>query len=394
MAQSSWAAYRPGTISSQVVAEMKKINDNKDYKRQKVDSAVYGGIKNTPAAVYAITQALEYHIDYRDKVSKATYENTIKSITACSNQVTGVKQQLGQVQQSIKGLDNSVKSSLNKTEATIIKALKQEAHLIQKVRENMVNMASMGGGKSNIDDGAIRADIKKATKLLKQATTEELRGNRDQILKTLQKRDEAFVKAVADQYKALVGDIAKTLGGQAPAPAAAPAAAGPTEADGLLKDDVIPTLKDEILPILKDDVCGPIPEIQTSIQDLDKKFSPMVAQVDSIDRAVDPLASQVEAITENIEVMGDRFESHREDMNTQLKSNHEALLNVFGANLETIVTSLDDQITQLKSDEAELNAAQTQVVTGLLEDMAEDMKAMRKEIGDLKKEVAALKKKK
>jgi hypothetical protein len=108
------------------------------------------------------------------------------------------------VMQGLKTSETNLRNAISQSSVNTAKLLKQETLRINKI----ISMMEKSGANKGLVDN-FRSDLKKATKVIREGSTSDLKELEQTIIRTLHKRDEAFVKAVGEQYKDLVNEIGK-----------------------------------------------------------------------------------------------------------------------------------------------------------------------------------------
>lgn len=300
-----WNFYKKGIISNEALAEIKKINMDKELRKRTLDSEPMASCKSEQMAVYATLQIVETLFKKIDDLFYGTYKGTMAAFDTSNLYLGNVGKQMGILLQSLKASETNLRNAISQNTVNNAKLLKQESLRINKILTILEGTGAMGGANKDLTEN-VRNDLKKATKIIREGSTSDLKELEQTIIRTLHKRDEAFVKAVGEQYKELVTEVSKS------APKSAPAAAGPMPSE------------------LKDQLTG---------------------------------------MSENMDILGDKMEAMQESLNSLVEGKPDD-------QSAKLLEMLEDNA----QENAELNEAQTQVITEQIEALHADLETFSKDM--------------
>lgn len=289
-----WNFYKKGIITNETLTEIKRINLDKDLRKAKLDSGPLSTCKSEQMAVYATLQIVESLFTKVDELFYGTYKGTMSSFDTTNTYVLNVQKQMGTVMQGLKTSETNLRNAISQNAVNTAKLLKQETLRINKI----ISILESSGANKNITEG-FRSDLKKATKVIREGSSADLKELEQTIIRTLHKRDEAFVKAVGEQYKDLVTEMGKAPKGKG-------------------------------------------------------------------DKADSHITDQLEGLSENLDILGDKLEGIQTNLADALESKAE------GGN-EKVLEILEDNA----QENAELNEAQTQVITEHIENLQADVDGLQ-----------------
>jgi hypothetical protein len=203
-----WNFYKKGMISNEALAEVNRVNLDKDMRRKKVETGPIATCKSEQMAVYATLQIVESLFTKIDELFYGTYKGSITASQTTNQYVINVQKQMSTVMQGLKTSETNLRNAVSQSSVNTAKLLKQETLRINKI----ISLIEKSGAKSGVNKNLVenfRSDLKKATKVIREGSTSDLKELEQTIIRTLHKRDEAFVKAVGEQYKDLVNEIGK-----------------------------------------------------------------------------------------------------------------------------------------------------------------------------------------
>jgi hypothetical protein len=305
-----WNFYKKGIISNEALAEIKKINMDKELRKRTLDSEPMASCKSEQMAVYATLQIVETLFKKIDDLFYGTYKGTMTAFDTSNLYLGNVGKQMGILLQSLKASETNLRNAISQNTVNNAKLLKQESLRINKILTILEGTGAMGGAGKDLTEN-VRNDLKKATKIIREGSTSDLKELEQTIIRTLHKRDEAFVKAVGEQYKELVTEVSKAAPKGAPAAAAA---AMPSD----LKDQL--TGMSENMDILGDK----LEAMQTSIDSLvegkpDDQSAKMLEMLeDNAQENAELNEAQTQVITEQIEALHADLETFQKDTDKRM----------------------------------------------------------------------------
>jgi len=199
-----WNFYKKGMITNEALAEVNRVNLDKELRRKKVETGPIATCKSEQMAVYATLQIVESLFTKIDELFYGTYKGSITASQTTNQYVINVQKQMSTVMQGLKTSETNLRNAVSQSSVNTAKLLKQETLRINKI----ISMMEKSGANKGLVDN-FRSDLKKATKVIREGSTSDLKELEQTIIRTLHKRDEAFVKAVGEQYKDLVNEIGK-----------------------------------------------------------------------------------------------------------------------------------------------------------------------------------------
>lgn len=223
-----WNFYKKGMITNEALAEINRINLDKDLRKKKIETGPIASCKNEQMAVYATLQIVESLFAKIDELFYGTYKGNVTASQTTNQYVINVQKQMSTIMQGLKTSETNLRNAVSQSSVNTAKLLKQETLRINKI----ISMMEKSGANKGLVDN-FRSDLKKATKVIREGSTSDLKELEQTIIRTLHKRDEAFVKAVGEQYKELITELNKQK---------------KTEAKGA-KPDLAPEMKEQLTGI-------------------------------------------------------------------------------------------------------------------------------------------------
>jgi len=199
-----WNFYKKGMITNEALAEINRINLDKDLRKKKIETGPIASCKNEQMAVYATLQIVESLFAKIDELFYGTYKGNVTASQTTNQYVINVQKQMSTIMQGLKTSETNLRNAVSQSSVNTAKLLKQETLRINKI----ISMMEKSGANKGLVDN-FRSDLKKATKVIREGSTSDLKELEQTIIRTLHKRDEAFVKAVGEQYKELITEMNK-----------------------------------------------------------------------------------------------------------------------------------------------------------------------------------------
>lgn len=305
-----WNFYKKGIISNEALAEIKKMNLDKELRKRTLETEPMASCKSEQMAVYATLQVVETLFKKIDDLFYGTYKGTMTAFDTSNLYLGNVGKQMGILLQSLKASETNLRNAISQNTVNNAKLLKQESLRINKI---LTILEGTGANKDLTEN--VRNDLKKATKIIREGSTSDLKELEQTIIRTLHKRDEAFVKAVGEQYKDLVTEMSK----QSPKGAPAATAAMPSD--------------------LKDQLTG----MSENMDILGDKLEAMQASVDSLveGKPDDQSAKLLEMLEDNAQENAELNEAQTQVITEQIEALH--------ADLETFTKDTDKRMDEMDS---------------------------------------------
>lgn len=299
-----WNFYKKGIISNEALAEIKKVNMDKELRKRTLETEPMASCKSEQMAVYATLQIVETLFKKIDDLFYGTYKGTMTAFDTSNLYLGNVGKQMGIVLQSLKASETNLRNAISQNTVNNAKLLKQESLRINKILTILEGTGAMGGAGKDLTEN-VRNDLKKATKIIREGSTSDLKELEQTIIRTLHKRDEAFVKAVGEQYKDIVTEMSK----QSPKGAPATAAAMPSD----LKDQL--TGMSENMDILGDKLEAMQAAVDSLVEGKPDDQSAKLLEMleDNAQENAELNEAQTQVITEQIEALHADLETFQKD---------------------------------------------------------------------------------
>ena len=306
-----WNFYKKGIISNEALAEIKKMNLDKELRKRTLETEPMASCKSEQMAVYATLQVVETLFKKIDDLFYGTYKGTMTAFDTSNLYLGNVGKQMGILLQSLKASETNLRNAISQNTVNNAKLLKQESLRINKI---LTILEGTGANKDLTEN--VRNDLKKATKIIREGSTSDLKELEQTIIRTLHKRDEAFVKAVGEQYKDLVTEMSKQ------SPKGAPVAAA-----GVMPSD------------LKDQLTG----MSENMDILGDKLEAMQSSLDSLveGKPDDQSAKLLEMLEDNAQENAELNEAQTQVVTEQIEALH--------ADLETFTKDTDKRMDEMDS---------------------------------------------